>query len=312
MENNKKISVIGATGNIGAPVVRHLAKSGFQVSILVRNVQKAQQMFGDLANIQFIQADLEHVDSLRNALVNTEYLYLNLSTNALDLKIPFAAEREGVRNILAAVDRKSIKQIIAISGLGAIDNFYNSDKFTFIPNIIRKSGHKLLKESGIPYTILHCTWFIDNCVFFQRNKTYSVFGNTKDPMYFTNCYDYSMNVINAIGNQNAFFKEFPIQGRKGYKHTEAAQKFLSVYSKESKVMVLSNGLLFILALFNKELKFVKHLADFSNHSIEYPLVDEFGTYSVLGSPKFDLEEYAEWLKSENFYSYLEKSKSDKQ
>ena len=39
---NNRITVFGATGMIGQPVTKALIKAGFQVTALVRNVEKAK------------------------------------------------------------------------------------------------------------------------------------------------------------------------------------------------------------------------------------------------------------------------------
>ncbi len=304
MSNKKQISIIGATGNLAVPVVKNLLHFGFQVKAIIRNTEKAKKLFGDLSNLQIVKADLKNVSQLKTALKETEYLYLNLSTQTTDLKIPFAAEREGVANIIEAIDKDSIKQIISISGLGAFDNLQGSGKFKFVPNIIRKQGHKIIKESGIPYTILHCSWFIDSFVLFKRKNVYSVIGDTKNPIYFTNCYDYSLNIANAVDNRDAFNKEFPIQGKHGIKHPEAAKTFLSIFSENSKVKPFPVFIISILALFNKEMKFLKHMSNYFANLTETFLADDCETYKVLGEPKLSLTEYAEKMKKEDFYKYL--------
>lgn len=302
MDNRKQITVIGATGNIGVPVVKNLINAGFHVKAISRNTEKAKKLFGSYESVEIVKADLRDLQSLQIALKNTEYLYLNLSTHTTDIKIPFAVEREGIANILKAVDKKTIKQIIQISGLGALDNQDSQNSFKFIPNIIRKQGQKLIKESGIPYTILHCSWFLDSFVFYCRNNVYSVIGNDTNPIYFTNCYDFTQHLINAIGNEKAFFKEFPIQGKKGYIHSIAAKDFLTVFSDKSKVKTLPTSIIKILAIFIKEMKFVKHMSDYFISTSESQLADEYATYSILGEPQFDLIAYASWLKANNFVS----------
>lgn len=304
MENKKQITVIGATGNIGVPVVKNLINAGFQVKTISRNPDKADKLFGLSESVEIVKADIRDLQLLQSALKNTEYLYLNLSTHTTDINIPFAEEREGINNILKAVDKNTIKQIIQISGLGALDNHDSPNTFRFIPNIIRKQGQKLIKESGIPYTILHCSWFLDSFVFYQRNNLYSVIGNDTNPIYFTNCYDFTQHLINAIGNEKAFFKEFPIQGKKGYIHSGAAKNFLAVYSKKSKVKSLPISIINFLAIFIKDLKFVKHMSDYFNNFSESHIADEYGTYSILDVPQFDLKDYAIWLKENQFYNYL--------
>ncbi len=298
----RKISVIGGTGNLGIPVVKFLLKSGFEIKLIVRNRDKAKESFGSDNSLHIVEADLQDVPKLTTALADTEYLYLNLSTNAIRVNVPFSTEREGVANILSALNRDKIKQIIAISGLGAFDNVRKPDSFEFVPNIIRKQGHKLIKNSGIPFTILHCSYFADSFVIFRRENTYSVIGDTQNPMYFTNCQDYSNCLINAIANKKAFYKEFPIQGREGIAHPEAARKFLDIYSKNTKVTVLPGGTIRFLALFSKEMKFVKHMNDYFSKSTEAFIAEEFNTYKILGEPKFSITDYANLLLNEGIYS----------
>jgi len=304
MDNKKQITVIGATGNIGVPVVKNLINAGFLVKAIVRNTDKAKKMFGFSESVEIVKADLRNIQSMQSALKNTEYLYLNLSTLTTDINIPFTEEREGIDNILKAVDKNTIKQIIQISGLGALDNQDSQNSFKFIPNIICKQGQKMIKESGIPYTILHCSWFLDSFVFYRRNNVYSVIGNDTNQIYFTNCYDFTQHLKNAIGNEKAFFKEFPIQGKKGYIHSSAAKDFLAIFSEKSKVKTLPTSIIKILALFIKGFKFVKHMSDYFNSTSESHLVDEYATYSILGEPHFELKDYAKWLKENQFYNYL--------
>lgn len=298
MSIKKKITVIGGTGNLGIPVVHNLLNLGFEVKIIARNTTKAKQIFGNLDYMEIVEGDLRDKTTLKQALHGTTYLYLNLSTQATKLDIPFATEREGMHNIIESVDQSSIRQIIMISGLGALNNHNKSGNFEFIPNIIRKQGHRLLKDSGIPYTILHCSWFIDSFLFYRRKDTYTVIGNNLDPIYFTNCYDYTMDVVRALDNEAALFQEFPIQGKEGIIHSEAARRFYDKYAPSLKVKVLPSWLLNTMASISKEMKFVKHMADYSHQCPESFLAEEYGTYRILGNPEMDTERYAAKLREE--------------
>lgn len=300
----KNLTIIGATGNLGVPVVKNLLNFGYKVKLIVRNLDKAKKIFGSLNNVTYVKAELTDVDSLKAALSGTEYLYLNLSTQSIDINMPFATEREGVANILLAVDKNTIKQILAISGLGAFHDVHNPNDIEFVPNTIRKQGHRLIKDSGIPYTILHCTWFADSFVIYRRKNTYAVIGDTENPIFFTDCYNYSKHLSNAIGNKNALFKEFPIQGKTGIKHPDAARQFLQKYSPKTKVTKLPNGLISLLSLFSKKMKFVKQMSTYFSKSKEEFLADDCETYKILGEPAISIFEYAEKIKKESVYNYL--------
>ena len=304
MTNEKHITIIGATGKLGVPIVKNLVGMGYRINAIVRNREKAKTLFSAMPQIQISEADLKDVSALKFALKNTEYLYLNLSTLSTDLNMPFSTERDGIANILSALNKNYIKQIICISGLGAFDIQQNSAIVKFIPNIIRKQGHKLIKESGIPYTFLHCTWFVDNFVLYRRKKTYMVIGDTQNPIYFTNCFDFSRALANAIGNPKAFFKEFPIQGTEGLKHPEAAKLFFSEFCKNTRVKIAPTWIFGLLALFNKEMKYVKHMSDYFSKSKEEFLAEECGTYDILGKPEFGIARYAKKLKNEAIYEQM--------
>ena len=180
----------------------------------------------------------------------------------IDPDIPFASEREGIENIINAVNRDRIKQIISISGLGAFQKDILAHVNDFIPNLIRVQGQQIMKDSGIPYTIMHCSWFLDSFAIYQRKGTYSILGYNKHPIFFINGYDYARQIANAIGNEKAFNKEYPIQGKQGMDHLEAAKKFLAIYSPQVKAKPLPMGILRLLALFNKNFKVLKHMATF--------------------------------------------------
>lgn len=305
MSSEKQISIIGATGNLGVPVAKNLVSFGYKLKIIARNEAKAKKLFRDLSDIEIVTADLQNESALKKALKQTKILYLNLSTHSTSLDLKFESERDGIANIIKAIDKESIQQIILISGLGALDNLIKNGNFRFIPNIIRKQGQKIIKESGIPYTILHCSWFIDSFVLFRRNKIYSVFGETKNPVYFTNCFDYSLVLSNAINNCDAFYKEFPVQGVEGINHPEAAESFFSIFSNSTKVKIIPPWIINVFSLFNKEMKFLKHMSDYSHHCKETFLADECDTYKVLGSPEMSILEYANMIKATGFYDYLQ-------
>lgn len=304
MNSTKNISIIGATGNLGVPVTKFLVKNGYSITVIARDIAKAKRFFCKEDNIKIVYGDLKDVDSLRESLSNTEYLYLNLSSMTTDINIPFVAEREGIANIVKAVNPNVIKQIIAISGLGAFQNGMGKNGLEFIPNIIRKQGHKILKDSGIPYTILHCSWFMDSFILFQRKGTYAVIGNAKDPVYFTNAFDFTQHLSNAIGNETTYYKEYPIQGKQGINHPSAAKEFLSIYSAKTKVQITPTWLLKIFALLKKEMKIIAQMAEYFGKSVEQFQAEEFNTYRDLGQPNMTISQYAQLLKKEEIYDYL--------
>lgn len=84
----------------------------------MRDLKKAQILFGNFPNIEIIEAELSNKTTLKKGLSKTSHLYLNLSTNTTNLQTSFSAEREGIENILDSIDKNTIKQIIHNLGIG--------------------------------------------------------------------------------------------------------------------------------------------------------------------------------------------------
>ena len=94
----KKITVIGATGTIGIPVIKELVKAGFEVTALVRDINKAKQILPN--EIKFVKGDLKDKISIEEALKNADGLYINISTGPTDKENGFSPETTGIDNIL--------------------------------------------------------------------------------------------------------------------------------------------------------------------------------------------------------------------
>ena len=71
MNDKKKISIIGGTGNLGVPVVKFLLKSGFEIKLIARNTNKAKRLFETNPKLKIIEADLGNVPELKTALSDT-------------------------------------------------------------------------------------------------------------------------------------------------------------------------------------------------------------------------------------------------
>ncbi|MBX2920928.1 MAG: NAD(P)H-binding protein [Chitinophagaceae bacterium] len=51
-----KIGIVGATGMIGRPVTNAFIESGFEVTVLVRDIEKAERLFGN--TVQYVRGDV--------------------------------------------------------------------------------------------------------------------------------------------------------------------------------------------------------------------------------------------------------------
>ena len=272
----KKLTIIGATGKLAIPIINQLHENRVEITAIVRNFDKAQEVLP--TGTKILIADLADKESLANALQGTEYLYLNLSVHEPDAE--FVAEIDGIKNILEAAKCTSLKQILKISGIGALYPEFNIKNEIYDANEVRAIGHQLIKDSGIAYTIFHPTWFLNALPWFIKDDKFIVYGKDEQAFYWTNTTDFADQITEAIGNEAAYNQDFAVQGNEAFTFQEAAKRFLEVYNPE--VGVVRKPI-------SKEMgRFGLLLAYYENFKEKF-VADK--TWQLLGEPSIKFEEF---------------------
>lgn len=143
------ILVIGSTGTIGSLVVQGLAKSGANVTAMVRQVGKASLPAG----VSGVVGDLTDVSSLRKAFTGVRTLFL---LNAL-------APDEVTQSLQALnVAREvGIERIVYLSVI-------NADKYPDVPHFTGKhTVERMIEQLELPATILRPAYFMQNDISIQ-------------------------------------------------------------------------------------------------------------------------------------------------
>jgi uncharacterized protein YbjT (DUF2867 family) len=78
----KKVAVIGASGLLGQPVVRQLAKAGFDLTLVSRDSSKLKATFGDL-DVNYVEAESSDTEGLTNGFRGTSHLAANAGIDAV-------------------------------------------------------------------------------------------------------------------------------------------------------------------------------------------------------------------------------------
>lgn len=97
-----KVALIGATGNIGAPIHKALLDAGFEVTVVSREGSTSTDSLPSQPNQKIVKADFENVDSLISALKGAEGVVSNVASHALlsQKKLIDAAVAVGVQRFL--------------------------------------------------------------------------------------------------------------------------------------------------------------------------------------------------------------------
>jgi len=98
-----KVLVIGASGLLAKPVIRHMDKAGFQLRLFSRSVN--QSMFDK--EFELVQGDVFNLDDLNKAMTGCDAVHISLST---------ANEALAAKIVTDSALQKGIKLISTISG----------------------------------------------------------------------------------------------------------------------------------------------------------------------------------------------------
>jgi uncharacterized protein YbjT (DUF2867 family) len=142
-----RLLVVGATGSIGRHVVAEGVREGYTVRALVRDPSAARQL---PTGIELSVGDLTKPDTLRKAVGSIGALVFTHGTYGGDLEAARSVDYGGVRNVLAAVEDRFVR-VALMTAIGATDRKGAHDW--------KRRGERLLRASGLPYTIVRPGWF---------------------------------------------------------------------------------------------------------------------------------------------------------
>ncbi|WGD32237.1 SDR family oxidoreductase [Ancylobacter sp. WKF20] len=144
--------VVGATGSIGRHVVAQALHAGYTVRALVRNPARAgvlprevERTIGDLTRPETLTAAVAGID----AVIFTH--------GASGGGKPETVDYAGVRNVLAALDGRKVR-IALMTAIGVTDRLGAYNRSTGAHDWKRRS-ERLVRASGLPYTIVRPGWF---------------------------------------------------------------------------------------------------------------------------------------------------------
>lgn len=142
----RTVLVTGATGNVGAEVVRHLLARGIRPRALVRDLDRARALLGDGAELAV--GDLADASAVRNALdgVGTVFLACGNVPDQIDLEC----------GLIDAARAAGVSRIVKLSARGADRDATNA----YWRRHAAIEAH--LEESGIPAVVLRPSFLMSN------------------------------------------------------------------------------------------------------------------------------------------------------
>jgi uncharacterized protein YbjT (DUF2867 family) len=148
------VLAVGATGSIGRLVIEEAVRSGHTVRALVRDARKARRMF---PNVEAVVGDLTRSDSLAPAVAGVDAIVFTHGSDGSGKVGAEGVDYGGVRNVLAALRGRSVR-IALMTAIGVTNREGDYNRATEAHDWKRRS-ERLVRASGLPYTIVRPGWF---------------------------------------------------------------------------------------------------------------------------------------------------------
>jgi uncharacterized protein YbjT (DUF2867 family) len=149
---HRRILVLGATGQQGGAVARHLLADGWKVRALVRDLNKDSAQDLKRQGVELVQGDLNHLESLRTSMADVYGIFSALSSIEAGVEVE---ERQG--KAVADVAKEAGVSHFVYSSVGG------AERESGIPHFESKwHVENYLHERGLPVTILRPAFFMDN------------------------------------------------------------------------------------------------------------------------------------------------------
>lgn len=146
MSDKPVVLVIGASGSIGRLAVAQSSKLGYKTIALVRDPSQAS-LFPE--GVQVVVGELTRPDTLHKAVVGVTGIIFTHGIGGNDPKGAEAVNYGAVRNVLSVL--KAPVRIALMTTVGVTKPSVGHDW--------KRRGERLVRASGLPYTIVRPGWF---------------------------------------------------------------------------------------------------------------------------------------------------------
>src|SRR5271169_2053188 len=153
-ESRKTVLVVGATGSIGHLVVEEAVRQGYVVRALVRTPSKARRF---PTQVEVISGDVTRPETLTAAVDGIDAVVFTLGSDGAGKVGAETVAYGGVRNVLAALGSRTAR-IALMTSIGVTNRTGSYNRSTESHDWKRRA-ERLVRASGLPYTIVRPGWF---------------------------------------------------------------------------------------------------------------------------------------------------------
>jgi uncharacterized protein YbjT (DUF2867 family) len=157
MKKPMTVLAVGATGSIGRLVVDEAIRQGHAVRALVRDRGRASQL---ARGAQIVTGDATRPDTLAGAVEGVDAVVFTLGSDGAGKVGAESIDYGGVRNVLRVLGERTVR-IALMTAIGVTNRTGAYNRATEAHDWKRRS-ERLVRASGLPYTIVRPGWFDSN------------------------------------------------------------------------------------------------------------------------------------------------------
>ena len=219
-QNITDVLMVGATGSIGRLAVEAAQRHGLRPRALVRDVRRGEEL---LPGVELVRGDLEDPASLRSAVGGADAIVLTHGSGS-DSRADARAHVDygGVRNILQALDGARPRTALMTSIYATRSDITGATPW-------KRRSERLLRASGLPYTIVRPGWF-DHAGPTQRRLVLEQ-GGTADGGIARD--QIAETLIRSVLTSTALGKTFELIATEGEEPSDWAELFGALKTDES-------------------------------------------------------------------------------
>ncbi len=147
-----QVLVVGATGQTGKHIVKELLKRNITVTALVRNLEKARELFP--SGVDFILGDVTQPNTLSEAISRCNILICATgATPSFNFTDPYQVDFQGTKNLVNLAKENNIEHFVIVSSL-CVSKFFHPLNLFWLVLFWKKQAETYLQQSGLTYTIV--------------------------------------------------------------------------------------------------------------------------------------------------------------
>ncbi|GAP96913.1 SDR family oxidoreductase [Leptolyngbya sp. NIES-2104] len=214
------ILITGATGNNGLEILKRLVTKDLPVRAMVRDRNRATAI-NALPNIEIIEGDFDHPETLLKALAGVERAFL--LTNSTEY-----AEAQQLAFVKAA-QQSGVKHIVKLSQYAA--NADSSIRYLRYHAAVEAA----IQASGVPYTFLRPNLFMQGLLNFRstiatQNAFYAAIGDAK--VSIVDVRDIADVAVAALTESGHEGKIYNLTGPEALTHAEMAEHLSTALGRQ--------------------------------------------------------------------------------